>query len=58
MTLRKCPACHDTVGAESEECPRCGVNFKAAFIRKVVTWTSIVLIAASLAVSHFALRLF
>ena len=57
MKLRKCPACHDTVGAESEECPRCGVNFKAAAIRKVVMWSSVVLLA-SVAITHFALRLF
>jgi hypothetical protein len=57
MTLRKCPACRDTVGAESEECPRCGVNFRAAMIRKAVMWSSVVLIA-SVAITHFALHLF
>lgn len=36
MRLRKCPACHETVGAESQTCPRCGVNFKAAAIRRVI----------------------
>ena len=36
MTLRKCPSCKEIVGAESEICARCGVNFKAAQIRRVV----------------------
>ena len=38
MTLRKCPSCKEIVGAESEICPRCGVNFKAAQIRRIVIW--------------------
>ena len=38
MTLRKCPSCREIVGAESEICARCGVNFKAAQIRRVVIW--------------------
>ena len=55
MNLRKCPNCKDTVGAESEECPRCGVNFKAAQRRRIVIWT---LSAALLVwvVSHFFLK--
>jgi hypothetical protein len=57
MTLRKCPACHDLVGAESPECPRCGVNFRAAIIRKVAVWSSVVVVA-SVAITHFALHLF
>jgi hypothetical protein len=36
MNLRKCPACREIVGAESAVCPRCGVNFRAALIRKIV----------------------
>ena len=38
MTLRKCPSCREIVGAESEICARCGVNFKAAQIRRLVIW--------------------
>jgi len=38
VTLRKCPSCRDLVGAESEVCPRCGVNFRAAQIRRIVMW--------------------
>lgn len=38
MQLRKCPACKETVGAESLTCPRCGVNFKAASLRRIVYW--------------------
>lgn len=36
MTLRKCPACSDVVGAESPRCPRCGVRFRSAQIRKLL----------------------
>jgi uncharacterized paraquat-inducible protein A len=55
MQLRKCPACKDTVGAESPECPRCGVNFRAFLVRRIVMW---ILFAALLAwaVAHFALK--
>jgi len=56
MVLRKCPNCKDMVGAESPECPRCGVNFRAALIRKIVLWTSGAALLG-LAVSHYALRL-
>ena len=45
MTLRKCPSCKEIVGAESEICPRCGVNFKAAQIRRVVIWSLSALVA-------------
>ena len=38
MVLRKCPACKDTVGAESEECPRCGVNFRSYIIKRYAMW--------------------
>ena len=39
MTLdRKCPSCKEIVGAESVVCPRCGVNFTAARIRRLVIW--------------------
>jgi len=36
MVLRKCPSCREIVGAESEICPRCGVNFRAAAIRRFI----------------------
>jgi uncharacterized paraquat-inducible protein A len=35
MTLRKCPSCHDLVGADSGVCPRCGVSFRAVIIRRI-----------------------
>jgi hypothetical protein len=35
MVLRKCPSCRETVGAESDVCPRCGVNFRAALVRRI-----------------------
>jgi hypothetical protein len=38
MVLRKCPACKDTVGAESPECPRCGVNFRGFLIKRYAMW--------------------
>jgi len=56
MVLRKCPACKDMVGAESPECPRCGVNFRTALLRRVVLWTTGVA-AFGLAMSHYLLRL-
>jgi RNA polymerase subunit RPABC4/transcription elongation factor Spt4 len=36
MSLRKCPSCHDLVGADSGICPRCGVTFRAVQIRRAV----------------------
>lgn len=56
MKLRKCPNCHDRVGAESPECPRCGVNFRSALIRRIVRWTAGVGVLAW-AVGHFGLRM-
>lgn len=55
MTLRKCPSCKETVGADSVTCPRCGVNFGAAQRRRVLIWT---IAAALLAwiVCHFILK--
>jgi hypothetical protein len=41
MGLRKCPRCREIVGDESLECPRCGVDFKAAALRRVVWWSVI-----------------
>jgi len=56
MQLRKCPACKDTVGAESLTCPRCGVNFKAAAVRRGVARTVGALVLLWLIV-HFVLKL-
>ena len=55
MTLRKCPSCKDTVGADSSECPRCGVNFRSAQIRRAVIWTATAALLLWL-VYHFILR--
>jgi hypothetical protein len=44
------------VGAESEVCPRCGVNFRAAITRRITLWTIIIVIALVLAVGRFALH--
>jgi len=55
MVLRKCPSCHEVVGAESEVCPRCGVNFRGAMIRKII----IRLLGATMVVwlvGHFLLK--
>lgn len=52
MTLRKCPACKDTVGANSPECPRCGINFRQYLIRRTVFWIAILALLAW-AVAHF-----
>ena len=56
MVLRKCPLCREIVGAESLECPRCGVSFKAALFRKVIRWAVIVILTAWL-VNHYWLKL-
>jgi uncharacterized paraquat-inducible protein A len=55
MSLRKCPSCKETVGADSFECPRCGVNFRVANFRRIVVWT---LWAALLLwlLTHFVLK--
>jgi hypothetical protein len=55
MTLRKCPSCREMVGAESEVCPRCGVNFKTALIRRVVMWILTTALVVWFA-GHFVLR--
>lgn len=56
MALRKCPNCKDTVGADSEECPRCGVSFRAVMLRRLLLW-GIVLGLVGLAIVHYALKL-
>lgn len=56
MVLRKCPACRDTVGAESEECPRCGINFRAYKVKRLMVWMTTLLVIG-LAVSHYGLKL-
>jgi len=56
MKLRKCPSCREIVGAESAECPRCGVNFRAAQFRRIVIWAFCVGLLLWL-VGHFALKI-
>ncbi len=55
MVLRKCPSCHETVGADSIVCPRCGVSFRAAAVRRVLMW---LILIAGLAwiVAHYVLK--
>ncbi len=55
VTLRKCPSCKEIVGAESEVCARCGVNFRAAQIRRIVSWTLFVILLLWLA-SRFVVK--
>lgn len=55
MKLRKCPGCKDIVGADSEECPRCGVNFRSATVRRLLKWT-IVLALIAWGVCHFIFK--
>ena len=50
MVLRKCPACKDMVGAESPECPRCGVNFRGFLIKRYAMWLTTLAILALAAV--------
>ena len=42
MRLRICPGCRDVVGADSAECPRRGVNFRSAMIRRLILRLAIV----------------
>ncbi|HSZ55704.1 MAG TPA: hypothetical protein VK797_08595 [Tepidisphaeraceae bacterium] len=56
MVLRKCPACKDTVGAESPECPRCGVNFREYMIKRLMIWGTTLLLIG-LAVGHYGFKL-
>ncbi|HTW93615.1 MAG TPA: hypothetical protein VMD30_02400 [Tepidisphaeraceae bacterium] len=55
MVLRKCPSCREIVGAESAICPRCGVNFRAAIIRRYIV-LPICLLLAAWAVCHYVLK--
>lgn len=55
MTLRKCPACKDTVGADSPECPRCGINFRQYLIRRTLVQIGVLALLAW-AVAHFLLH--
>ncbi len=55
MLLRKCPSCRDMVGAESTVCPRCGVNFQTALIRKIVLRTLAVIMLGWF-LGHYALK--
>jgi uncharacterized paraquat-inducible protein A len=57
MTLRKCPSCRDTVGADSEICPRCGVNFRGAAIRRILRW-ALFLALLLFVLGHFVLKRF
>jgi hypothetical protein len=57
MHLRKCPACHDMVGAESVVCPRCGENFRKAMIRKI-SLRGFALLLLAWCVSHFFFKRF
>ncbi|MFI5378929.1 MAG: hypothetical protein ACHRHE_06515 [Tepidisphaerales bacterium] len=56
MVLRKCPSCKELVGADSLECPRCGVSFKAAMFRRLLKWTAIAAVAAWVT-GHYILKL-
>jgi uncharacterized paraquat-inducible protein A len=55
MILRKCPSCREVVGAGSAVCPRCGVNFRGAAIRRVIRWTLIVGLTAWILI-HFIFK--
>lgn len=52
VRLRKCPSCKETVGSDSVLCPRCGVSFRGASIRRALVWLIIMGVTAW-AVCHF-----
>ena len=56
MVLRKCPSCKELVGADSLECPRCGISFTAAMFRRLLRWTVIVA-ATGWIVGRYVLKL-
>jgi hypothetical protein len=55
MVLRKCASCGDLVGGESATCPRCGVRFRAAAIRRAVRW-ALVATALTWVAVHYLLK--
>ena len=55
MTLRKCPCCKETVGADSIECPRCGENFRSAQMRRLMIW-ALAVAAVLWLVNHFVVK--
>ena len=55
MALRKCPSCKELVGADSLECPRCGVSFKAAAFRRLLRWM-VILAGIAWIAGHYWLK--
>ena len=52
MRIRRCGGCKNMVGAESAECPVCGLTKGQVLLRRCVRWTLIVLLIG-LAVTMF-----
>ncbi|MGE5611600.1 MAG: hypothetical protein ACM359_20285 [Bacillota bacterium] len=46
MVLKKCPSCKNIVSMDSYCCPRCGIDFRALRIRRVLKWTCLLALAA------------
>ena len=40
MALTKCPACKNTIAAETLTCPICGCNPRTRRLRKILFWTT------------------
>jgi len=53
MVLKKCPSCKNIVGMDSYCCPRCGRNFRAMRIRRVIFWLAAVALAAWIVHRYF-----
>ena len=54
MSLRRCPACRNSVERDSEICPICGRTFTQALVSRVMPWmVAAVIVAWSLHHFHF-----
>ena len=53
--LRKCPSCHEMVGAESAVCPRCGARFRAVQLRHGFKWAMLLALVGWI-VAHYVMK--
>ena len=44
MTLRRCGNCKNMVGADSAECPVCGLTRGEVRVRRIVRWTLLLIL--------------
>jgi hypothetical protein len=56
VPLRTCPSCHNRVAADNVYCPRCGVGFRAARIRRFLLWAALIALPTWLLIHRLDLR--